>query len=384
MEQNNNIPFNQPYIIGNELEYIKEAVQNQKISGDGIFTKKCNEYIESRYKIKKALLTTSCSTALDMPAILAGISAGDEVILPSFTFVSTANSFLSRGATLKFVDIRKDTLNIDENKIEEAISSKTKIIVVVHYAGVSCEMDMIKEIADKYGLIVIEDAAHGMESRYKNKYLGGIGDIGCYSFHETKNITCGEGGAILINDDRFAERAEIMREKGTNRSNFFRGEIDKYTWVDIGSSYLPSEILSAFLYAQFEKVDFITKKRISDWNYYYDNLESHEKKGFLRRPVLNEGCDQNGHLFYILLNDRQKRDLFIDYMNKNGISVVFHYLPLHRSSMGKKMGYRKNQFPISEDISSRLVRLPLFYNLSRNDWDNVLKCIAGFFGKKKS
>ena len=376
---NTNIPFNKPHIIGKELDYISQAVLSEKISGDGIFSDKCNLFMKNRYNLKKVLLTNSCSAALDMSSLLIDIKPGNEVILPSYTFVSTANSFLIRGAKLKFVDIRKDTLNIDENKIEEAVTSSTKAIVAVHYAGVSCEMNKIIEIAKKNKLFVIEDAAHGIESKYNGKYLGTIGDIGCYSFHETKNITCGEGGAIIINNDKFIERAEIIREKGTNRSKFFRGEIDKYTWIDIGSSYLLSEILSAFLYAQFENIEIITKKRLYDWQYYYDDLADLEKKGFIKRPTIVDDCIHNGHLFYILLNDNKIRDSLIKYLWDKGISAIFHYLPLHLSPMGKKMGYKRGQFPITEDFSSRLIRLPLFYSISRVEQDMVLNNLKSFF-----
>ena len=375
------IPFNKPHIIGKELCYIAQAVLSGKISGDGAFGDKCSKFIQERYKIKKVLLTTSGSTALDMSAILIDIKPGDEIILPSFTFVSTANSFLMRDAKLKFVDIRKDTLNIDENKIKGAITSRTKAIVVVHYAGVACEMDKIMEIAKKNKLFVIEDAAHATESKYKEKYLGTIADIGCYSFHETKTITCGEGGAILINNEKFSERAEIIREKGTNRSKFFRGEIDKYTWVDIGSSYLPSEILAAFLYGQFENIDIITKKRLDDWQYYYDNLEDLEKKCFIRLPIITDGCIHNGHLFYILLKNSKTRDSLIDYLNSKGVSAVFHYIPLHLSPMGKKLGYNIGDLPITERIASNLLRLPLYYEISKKEQKKVIDKIHKFFYK---
>src|SRR3989304_5777823 len=297
------IPFNKPYIIGKELYYIAQAVLSGRISGDGPFSNKCAKLIQDRNKIKKVLLTTSCSTALDMSAILCNIKSGDEIILPSYTFVSTANSFYTRGTKLRFVDIRRDTLNIDENEIEEVITPRTRAIVVVHYAGIGCEMNKIMDIAKRNNLLVVEDSAHGLESTYNGKYLGTIGDIGCYSFHETKNITCGEGGAILINNEEFSERAEIIREKGTNRSKFFRGEIDKYTWVDIGSSYLPSEILSAFLYAQLENIEVINEDRKNSWSYYYDNLEDLEERGFLKKPFIPKECKHNAHMFYIILND---------------------------------------------------------------------------------
>ncbi len=317
-----------------------------------------------------------------MSALLCNIESGDEVILPSFTFPSTANSFLVKGAKLKFADIREDTLNIDETKIDDLITPKTKAIAIVHYGGVSCEMEKITAISNKYNLTVIEDAAHGMESKYKNKYLGTIGDIGCYSFHETKNFISGEGGAIVINNLKFLERAEIIREKGTNRSKFHRGEIDKYTWVDIGSSYLPSEIVTAFLYAQLENADNIIKKRLESWQYYYDNLEDLEKMGFLRRPIIPEDCKHNAHMFYIILENENNRDNLMDYLHKKGISTVFHYLPLHTSPMGIKLGYKKNCLPITEDLSLRLLRLPLFYNINESDQSIVVKGIKEFVSNK--
>lgn len=377
------IPFNKPYIIGKELYYIAEAVLSGKISGDGTFSNKCAKLMQDRYKIKKVLLTTSCSTALDMSAILCNIKSGDEIILPSYTFVSTANSFYTRGTKLRFVDIRRDTLNIDENKIEEVITPQTRVIVVVHYAGIGCEMNKIMDIAKRNNLLVVEDSAHGLESTYNGKYLGTIGDIGCYSFHETKNITCGEGGAILINNKEFSERAEIIREKGTNRSKFFRGEIDKYTWIDIGSSYLPSEILSAFLYAQLENIEMITRKRLDLWNYYYNNLVDLEKKGFIKRPFIPDNCCHNGHLFYILLENKKVRDLLLKYFKNKGILAIFHYLPLHLSPIGKKIGYRTGQLPITEELSSCLIRLPLYYGLSRIKQDMVLDNLISFFAKIK-
>jgi dTDP-4-amino-4,6-dideoxygalactose transaminase len=382
-ENNIKIPFNIPLVIGNELSFISDAISNRKISGDGEYTKKCCQFMEQRYNIKKVLLTTSCSTALDMSSILIEIKAGDEVILPSYTFTSTANSFLIRGANLKFVDIREDTLNIDENKIEKAINNKTKAIVLVHYAGVSCEMKKIQEIAKKNNIFIIEDAAHAIESKYNNKYLGTIGDLGCYSFHETKNLTCGEGGAILINNSQFIEKAEIIREKGTNRSKFYRGEVDKYTWVDIGSSFLPSEILSAFLYAQLENANIIIKKRINSWNYYYSAFEELEKSGLLRRPIIPANCKHNGHLFYILLKDEKSRDDLISYLKQKGILAVFHYLPLHLSPIGLKLGYSKGMLPKTEDLASRLLRLPLFYGITKDEQDYIFNNIYEYFLNKK-
>lgn len=380
-ESNIKIPFNIPLVIGKEINYILDVIEKRKISGDGEYTKKCCNFIEHRYDIKKVLLTTSCSTALDMTALLTEINIDDEVILPSYAFTSTANSFLIRGAKLKFVDIREDTLNIDENKIEDAVTNKTKAIVLVHYAGVSCEMKKIQEIAKKNNIFIIEDAAHAIESKYNNKYLGTISDFGCYSFHETKNLTCGEGGAILINNSQFVERAEIIREKGTNRSKFYRGEVDKYTWVDIGSSFLLSEILSAFLYAQLENIEIITNNRKKCWNYYYDNLDKLESKGFLKRPTIPYNCEHNGHLFYIILENQDIRDNLIDYLKSQGILAVFHYVPLHLSPMGKRLGYNIGDLPITERIASNLLRLPLYYDISKEEQKKVIDKIHKFFYK---
>lgn len=380
----NFIPYNKPFIIGNELKYISQSVLTGKISGDGEFTKKCTEFLENRYKINKVLLTTSCSSSLDMSAILCNVNKGDEVILPSFTFVSTANSFLIRNADIRFVDIKEQDLNIDENKIAESITSKTKVIVPVHYAGVGCEMDAIMKMAIENNIFVIEDAAQCIEAKYKESYLGTIGDLGCLSFHETKNITCGEGGALLINNKKFIERAEIIREKGTNRSKFYRGEIDKYTWVDIGSSYLLSDILAAFLFAQLEKIDDITENRVSAWNYYYQNLEELEKKGFLRRPFVKNIKDHNGHIFYILLENETDRDALMSYLKNNNILSVFHYVPLHLSPIGKKLGYKKGQLPITEKLSALLLRLPLFYGIKKDEQDKVMHYIYQYAKKNKS
>ena len=375
------IPFNKPRITGNELQYIEEAVNNGHISGDGIFTKKCQEFMENRYHTKKILLTTSCTSALEMAAILCNFSPGDEVIMPAFTFVSTANAFILNGAKIKFVDIREDTLNIDENLLEKAITKNTKAIVVVHYAGVSCEMDKIMQITKKYNLFVIEDAAQAIESEYKDKCTGTIGDFGCFSFHETKNITCGEGGAILINNDQFIERAEIIREKGTNRSKFFRGEIDKYTWVDTGSSYLPSEILSAFLYAQLENIEDITAKRLKIWQIYYESLEDLEKKGYIRRPIIPSECKHNGHLFYILLESLDVRSRLIYYLKNKGILSVFHCVPLHLSPMGVRLGLSSGDMNITENVSDTLLRLPLYYDISQDEQNLIINEIYNFFMK---
>ena len=375
------IPYNKPFIVGKELYYISQAVLNGKISGDGEFTKKCCDFLEKRYNVKKVLLTTSCSSSLDMSALLCDIKQGDEVILPSFTFVSTANSFLIRGANLKFVDIKKSDLNIDEDKIDQKINSKTKVIVPVHYAGVGCEMDKIIELAKNNNIYVVEDAAHCIESQYKGRFLGTFGDLGCYSFHETKNITCGEGGALLINNEKFIERAEIIREKGTNRSKFFRGEIDKYSWVDMGSSFLLSDILAAYLYAQLEKIDEIITYRINAWNYYYNNLENLEKIGFLKRPIIKSNVKYNGHIFYILLRNEGARDSLISFLKENGILAIFHYIPLHISPFGRKLGYNKGDLPNTEKLSSCLLRLPLYFNIRKEEQDKVIFYINKFAKK---
>ena len=357
----NKIPFNRSDIQGNELEYLKQAIDNGHISGDGIFTKKCSSLLEDELGVKKALLTTSCTHALEMAAILLGIRPGDEVIVPSFTFVSTVNAFVLRGAKPVFIDIRPNTLNMNENQLEGLITEKTKAIIPVHYAGVGCEMDIIMNVANKYDIPVIEDNAHGLFGKYKDKYLGTFGTFATQSFHETKNFSCGEGGALLINDKNYIERAEIIREKGTNRSRFIRGEIDKYSWVDIGSSYLPSDMLAAFLYAQLEKRELIQAKRKMIWDHYFANLENWAHENDIRLPIIPEYCDQPYHMFYLLMPTLEKRNLFIQHLKKNGIMAVFHYLPLHLSEMGKIFGGKIGNCPVTENISDRLVRLP-FYN----------------------
>jgi dTDP-4-amino-4,6-dideoxygalactose transaminase len=334
--------------------------------------------MEKKFQAKRILLTHSCTAALEMAAILCQLEPGDEVILPSFTFVSTANAFYLRGARLVFVDIRPDTLNIDETRIEEAITEHTKIIVPVHYAGVACEMDTIMEIAHKHSLYVVEDAAQGVNARYGEKFLGTIGDIGTYSFHETKNVICGEGGAIVINNERFIERAEIIREKGTNRSKFLRGEVDKYTWVDIGSSYLPSDILSAFLYAQLEKMEQINHRRRELFDYYYRALMPVANDGKLRLPQVSSKCQSNNHLFYIILEDENIRDALMDHLKSKGILAVFHYIPLHLSPVGRSMGHSDGQLPVTESMSGRLLRLPFYYDLKQEKQDEVINCIKEF------
>lgn len=375
------IPFNRPFIVGKELYYIAQAVQGGHLAGDGAFTKKCNAWMEREFGAKKVLLTHSCTAALDMSAMLCDLDPGDEVIMPSFTFVSTANAFALRGAHVRFVDIRPDTLNMDEKLIEGAITEKTKAIVPVHYAGVSCEMDTIMEIASWHGLLVVEDAAQGVNATYKGRYLGTIGHLGTYSFHETKNFISGEGGAVVVNDDRFIERAEIIREKGTNRSKFFRGEVDKYTWVDIGSSFLPSEIVAAFLYAQLEEAVTITRKRQEIFGYYAEQFESLVSRGLFRIPACPEGCRHNAHLFYLIVEtEPADRGRLIEHLKKQEIGAVFHYVPLHTSPMGRKMGYSEGDLPVTEEMSERLIRLPCYYELTREDQNRVINAVREFFG----
>lgn len=373
------IPFNKPFLVGKELFYVAQSVLSGHTSGDGLFTKKCNALMEEKFNAKKVLLTHSCTAALEMAAMLCEIEQGDEVILPSFTFVSTANAFYLRGAKLIFVDVRPDTLNIDETKIEPAITDRTKVIVPVHYAGVACEMDIIMDIAKRHNLYVVEDAAQGVNSKYKDKYMGTIGDIGAYSFHETKNFICGEGGAIVLNNEKFIERAEIIREKGTNRSKFFRGEVDKYTWVDIGSSYLPSDLLAAFLFAQLENMDKINKRREKIFNYYYKALIPLVNDGKIRMPYISSECQSNCHLFYIILENENIRNKLIDHLKSKGILSVFHYLPLHLSPIGRKMGYKEGQLPVTESYSERLLRLPFYFELLESDQDQIIYQIKRFF-----
>ena len=372
------IDFNVPPFVGGELNYIKQAVENKKICGDGVFTKKCDAWMEQRFQAQKVLLTTSGTTALEMAMILSGLQPGDEVILPSFTFSSTATSAVLTGARLVFVDIRPDTMNIDENKIEDAITSKTKVIAVVHYAGVSCEMDKIMDIAHRHHLIVVEDAAQGVMSTYHGKALGTIGDLGCYSFHETKNYSMGEGGAILLNDSKYNEKAEIIREKGTNRSKFFRGQVDKYTWVDYGSSYLPSDMNAAYLWAQLEKADEINEDRLRSWNRYYQELQGIDG---LELPHVPDGCRHNAHLFYVKLRDLQQRTEFISYLREHGVCSVFHYVPLHSSPAGLKYGRFHGDDVYTTAESNRLTRLPLYYGLTSEDQTKVIQTVRQFFDR---
>lgn len=373
------IPFNVPPCVGNEEKYIAQAIANHKLCGDGEFTKKCNAKLEQMTGTAKALLTTSCTHATEMAAILSKIQPGDEVIMPSYTFVSTANAFVLRGATAVFVDIRPDTMNIDETKIEEAITKKTKAIVPVHYAGVSCEMDTIMAIAQKYDLKVIEDAAQGIMSTYKGKPLGTIGDYGCFSFHETKNISMGEGGALLIANPADIETAEIVREKGTNRSKFFRGEIDKYSWVEAGSSYLPSELNAAYLWGELESAEEIYKNRMDTWQYYHSQLENMEKNGKIKRPVIPENCVHNAHMYYIKAKDLDERTRLLAYLKENGVSAVFHYIPLHSAAAGIKYGrfFGEDQYTTKE--SERLLRLPLYYGMKEEDREKVVRCVEAFY-----
>ena len=360
----NPIPFNKPFMTGRELWYIAQAHTNGHLSGDGQFTKKCHAWIERSTGARRALLTHSCTAALEMAALLADLQPGDEVIMPSYTFVSTANAFVMRGAVPVFVDIRPDTLNLDETKIEAAITARTKVILPVHYAGVACEMDTIMEIARRHGLFVIEDAAQGIMSTYKGRALGTIGHMGAYSFHETKNIIAGEGGALLVNDPSLAERAEIIREKGTNRSQFFRGQVDKYTWVDIGSSYLPGEVIAAFLWAQMEEADNITARRLALWDTYHAALAPLEAEGKLRRPVLPDDCEHNAHMYYILLESLEQRSRVIADLKRQGVSAVFHYVPLHSAPYGVKHSRHHGSMAHTDALSERLLRLPLWVGLA--------------------
>lgn len=373
------IRFNVPPFTGKEMDYIKKAVENQKICGDGEFTKKCNEWLENKTGTTKALLTTSCTHATEMAAILSGIKPGDEVIMPSYTFVSTADAFVLRGAKAVFVDVRPDTMNIDENLIEDAITDKTKAIVPVHYAGVSCEMDKIMEIAKNHNLMVIEDAAQGIMSEYKGKALGTFGEYGCFSFHETKNFSMGEGGALLIRDKENIEHAEIVREKGTNRAKFFRGQIDKYTWVDAGSSYLPSELNAAYLYAQLELANEITADRMHTWNMYYDAFEELENKERIERPFIPSDCKHNAHMFYLKCKDLEERTAFIKFLGENGILAVFHYIPLHGAPAGKMFGRFNGEDVYTTKESERLVRLPLYYGLKEEEVEYIIGKVKEFY-----
>ncbi|GAA6377200.1 dTDP-4-amino-4,6-dideoxygalactose transaminase [Firmicutes bacterium i23-0019-B6] len=375
------INFNVPPIIGTEVDYVKKAIENHKICGDGEFTKKCSEWIEKTTGTKKALLTTSCTHATEMAAILADIQPGDEVIMPSYTFVSTADAFVLRGAKAVFVDIRPDTMNIDEKLIEDAITDKTKAIVPVHYAGVACEMDEICRIAEKHNLFVIEDAAQGVMATYKGKKLGTIGDYGCYSFHETKNYSMGEGGALLIKDPANIEMAEIVREKGTNRSKFFRGQIDKYTWVEAGSSYLPSELNAAYLWGQLEQAETIFKDRMNSWELYYDLLKDLKESGNIELPYIPDNCGHNAHMFYIKTKNLEERTALIGYLKKNDILATFHYIPLHSAPAGIKYGEFHGEDKYTTSESERLLRLPLYYGLKKEEVEYIVQKIKEFYKK---
>jgi len=372
------IPFNRPAFEGNEQAYIREAIERGRISGDGYFTGKCHAFLERELGVARALLTTSCTHALEMAALLLSIKPGDEVIVPSFTFVSTVNAFVLRGARPVFIDIRQDTLNLDETLLDGLITARTKAIVAVQYAGIGCEMPAILEIAERHGVAVVEDNAHGLFGKYKNRYLGTFGCLATQSFHETKNLTCGEGGALLINDPQYVERAEIIREKGTNRARFFRGEVDKYTWVDLGSSYLPSEILAAFLYGQFEVREQIQAKRRRVWEYYDLHLEDWAKEHGVRLPVVPSYCEQSYHMFYMLLPSLDRRQALIAHLKDHGILSVFHYLPLHLSEMGKRFGGKEGDCPVTESVSTRLLRLPFYNSLSVQDQQQVIEAVLGF------
>ena len=375
------IDFNVPPYVGDELTYIEQAVKAHKICGDGQFTKKCNAWMEERFGAQKVLLTTSGTSALDMAALMCGINPGDEVILPSYTFSSTATAFVLAGAKLVFVDIRPDTMNIDETKIEDAITDRTKVIVAMHYAGVACEMDTIMDIARRHRLMVVEDAAQGVMSTYKGKALGTIGDFGCYSFHETKNYSMGEGGALVINRPEFSEKAEILREKGTNRSKFFRGQVDKYTWVDFGDSYLPSDMNAAYLWAQLMRADEINDARLDAWDLYYELLGPLADKGLIEIPTIPEGCVHNAHMFYLKVRDLEERTKLIAYLKANGVGAVFHYIPLHSAPAGQKFGRFHGEDRYTTKESERLLRLPMYYGLKEDDVRTVCGVVKGYFGE---
>lgn len=376
------VSFNVPPYVGTELNYIREAIENHKICGDGVFTKRCNKWLEDRFHAQKVLLTTSGTTALDMAMLLCDLQPGDEVILPSFTFSSTATSAVLAGAKLVFVDIRPDTMNIDETKIEAAITPRTKVIVPVHYAGVACEMDTIMDIARRHNLMVVEDAAQGVMSTYKGRALGTIGDFGCYSFHETKNYSMGEGGALVINNAAYNERAEILREKGTNRSKFFRGQVDKYTWVDFGDSYLPSELNAAYLWGQLEQADAINQNRLDTWHVYHNAFLPLAEKGLVELPTIPDGCIHNAHMYYLKLKNLEQRTEFIAYMKEHGVGCTFHYVPLHSAPAGLKFGRFHGEDKFTTRESDRLVRLPMYYGMSLADRQSVINAVKSYFCDK--
>ncbi|MEH2554038.1 dTDP-4-amino-4,6-dideoxygalactose transaminase [Bradyrhizobium algeriense] len=375
------IPFNRPYATGKELAYQTDALHSSHLSGDGTFTKRCHRWIEEHTGCSKALLTHSCTSALDMAALLLDIQSGDEVILPSYTFVSTANAFVLRGAVPVFVDIRQDTLNLDEKLIEDAITTRTRAIVPVHYAGVSCEMDSIAAIARRHGLRIVEDAAQGIMAGYKNRALGAIGDLGSFSFHETKNIISGEGGSLMVRDEELAKRAEIIREKGTDRGRFFRGEVDKYTWQDVGSSFLPSELIAAFLWSQLEEAQRITRERLEIWRRYHQMLEPLERRGLLRRPIVPVDCQHNGHIYYILLAPEIDRQQLLAGLKQAGIGAVFHYVPLHSSPAGLRYGRAHGELALTTALSQRLVRLPMWVGLNETQQQRVCEVLTALLEK---
>jgi dTDP-4-amino-4,6-dideoxygalactose transaminase len=374
------LPFNRPFAAGRELEYIRQAMDRAHLSGDGAFTRRCQEWLEARVGARRALLTHSCTAALEMIALLAGIEPGDEVIMPSFTFVSTANAFVLRGGVPVFVDVRADTLNLDEAAVEAAVTPRTRAIMVVHYAGVACDMDAILAIARRRGLLVFEDAAHGLMATYRGRPLGSFGALAAVSFHETKNVIAGEGGALLVNDGRFVERAEIIREKGTNRTQFFRGAVDKYTWVDVGSSFLPSEINAAFLAAQLEEAEAITRRRRETWARYHERLAELERRGALRRPVVPAECEHNAHLYYVLTADLDGRTRLLEVLAKHGVNAVFHYVPLHSSPAGRRYGRAHGELPRTDAASDRLVRLPLWVGMTEAHVEQVVAAVQDAVG----
>ena len=377
------IPFNKPFFAGRELEYIAQAVAQGDVSGNGPFTRRCAEYLEERLGIHRVILTPSCTAALEMAAMLCNLGPGDEVIMPSYTFVSTASAVVRTGATPVFVDIRPDTLNLDESRIEAAISGRTRAIFPMHYAGVACEMQTILELASAHGLMVVEDAAQAVDSRYHGRALGGLGQLGAFSFHETKNFMCGEGGALCVNDPSLVERAEILRDKGTNRQRFLRGMVDKYTWVDVGSSYVPSEISSAFLYAQLEKMDAISSRRRACHQYYRTRLQPLADAGVLQLPAIPADCVDNAHLFWVAVKDQATRDALIEHLKGRGILAVFHYVPLHSSPMGLKTCRVAGPLPVTEDVASRLLRLPLYYDLTELQQQSVVEAVEDFFQRTR-
>jgi dTDP-4-amino-4,6-dideoxygalactose transaminase len=373
-----NIPFNRASMMGQEMAYMQQAVTAMHISGDGPFSRKCHAFLEQALGVPRALLTTSCTHALEMSALLLDLQPGDEVIVPAFTFVTSINAFVLRGAKPVFADVRPDTLNLDETRLERLVTPRTRAIVVVHYAGVGCEMDAIMDIARRRNLVVVEDNAHGLFGKYRGQYLGTFGALATQSFHETKNFTCGEGGALLINDPRYVERAEIIREKGTNRSRFFRGQVDKYTWVDLGSSYLPSDLLAAYLYAQFETREEIQARRQRVWTYYNDTLPAWAEENQVRLPAVPQYCEQPYHMYYLVLPSLEDRTGFIEHLKAQGIQSVFHYLPLHLSDMGRKFGGQAGDCPVTEDLSDRMVRLPFYNDLTEADQGRVVEAIRSY------